>query len=117
MYHGGAAALFPVRSHGAVAPKKEIEMKARMLMLAVGAALTVAVPVANARHVTNHRAVAGHKVVTSTKTGKTGKVGKTLKGVPPRPPLYIYVPGFTGAPSVAPDTDWCTDYAVDCSDQ
>jgi hypothetical protein len=106
-----------VRSHGAVAPKKEIEMKARMLMLAVGAALAVAVPVANARHVTGHRAVANHKAVTATKTGKAGKAGKTLKGVTPRPPLYIYVPGYTGVPSVASDTDWCTDYALDCPDQ
>ena len=99
-------------------------MKISMFMLLAGAAIIFAAPLANAREVvTEHEVITEHSFIphkavkhvkhVKTASGKTSGATKTS----PRPPLYIYVPPFSGSPTVAAGTDWCVDYMVDCSDQ
>lgn len=106
-------------------------MKISTFMLVAGAAIVFAAPLANASNV---RAVPHHKVtthgtthkgVTTGKSGKGGKVSKPVKAgtnvttkIQPRPPIYIYVPGFTGGPVASPDpTELCFQSLENCSDQ
>jgi hypothetical protein len=103
---------------------KEIDVKIPTFLLMVGAAILFAAPMANAREVIGEYSVAPHKVVKHVKTSKVAKHTKTSKSktataktAAPRPPLYIYVPPFSGTPTVAEGTDWCATYMVDCTDQ
>jgi hypothetical protein len=90
-------------------------MKIPMIMALAGAAIVFAAPVANARMATYDRTVPQHKIAKHVKTAKT-KTAATTKATP-RPPLCIYVPPFTGTPTVSDGTDWCESSMVDCTDQ
>ena len=96
-------------------------MKIPTIMMVAGAAIVFAAPVASAHMTTydrtlpQHKIVKHHKVTTHVKTS-TAKTAPTIKTAP-RPPLYIYVPGFTGTPSVSPSTNDCESSMVDCTDQ
>lgn len=95
-------------------------MKIPTIMMVAGAAIVFAAPVASAHVATYDRTVpqqeiAKHKVAKHAKTAKA-KTASTTKTAP-RPPLYVYVPPFTGTPSVSDGTDWCESSMVDCTDQ
>jgi hypothetical protein len=95
-------------------------MKIPTIMMVAGAAIVFAAPVANAHMTTYDRTVplhkiAKHKVVKPAKTAKA-KTATTTKTAP-KPPLYVYVPPFTGTPSVSDGTNWCETSMVDCTDQ
>ena len=101
---------------------KEFDVKIPMIMLVAGAAIALTAPLANAASTNKQKTAPAHKLVKHGKTGthvKTGgKLGTTgtSKPVTPRPPLYIYVPGYSG-PAVAPDpVDQCESSGVDCTD-
>ena len=89
-------------------------MRFSMLMMVAGAVIVFVAPVANARAVKLHHTPAVHKIAKSNKAGKNTK-GAKLK---PKAPIYISVPGSSGAPAIATDpTDPCVEYMVDCTDQ
>ena len=92
--------------------------KISMLMLVAGAAIAVVAPVASAHQLYTEHSYFPHKVVKHAKpaAGKSGTVTKVTQTTP-RPPLYIYVPPFTGTPAVSAGTDWCVSNMVDCTDQ
>jgi hypothetical protein len=71
-------------------------MKISTFMLVAGAAFAFAAPLASAREVITEHSYLPHKVIkhVSPTKGQTG----------PRPPLYIFVPGFSGTPSSSPDS-------------
>jgi hypothetical protein len=100
---------------------RRFDMKIPTIMMVAGAAIVFAAPVASAHMTTydrtlpQHKIVKHHKVTTHVKTS-TAKTAPTIKTAP-RPPLYIYVPGFTGTPSVSPSTNDCESSMVDCTDQ
>jgi hypothetical protein len=90
-------------------------VKIATLIMVVGAAIAFAAPMANA---SSSRAVPHHKVTTH---GKTHKVIAHQKGggnVSAKPPLYIFVPGFSGTPSATTDpTELCLQSMENCTDQ
>ena len=90
-------------------------MKISMLMLVAGAAIAVVAPVASAHEVYTEHSYIPHKIVKHVKT--TGAKSSVATKATPRPPIYIYVPPFTGTPAVADGTDWCQTNMVDCTDQ
>ena len=95
-------------------------------MIVAGAAIVFAAPIANAskqrtlpqHKVTKH--VTTHKGVTTGKGSKGGKITRpvTPTVAKPRPPLYIYIPGFTGTPAATLDsTQLCFQSMENCTDQ
>jgi hypothetical protein len=103
-------------------------VKIATFMLVAGAATVFAAPIANAD---KQRAVPQHKVATHGTThkgvapGKSAKASKPVKSgttlttkLNPRPPLYIYVPGFTGGSVASLDpTELCFQSMENCTDQ
>ena len=80
-------------------------MKIPMIMMMAGAAIGFAAPMANAtfdRTLPQHQKAVKHVKTAKAKTKTTPTIKPT-----PRPPLYIYVPGFTGTPSVSAGTNDC----------
>jgi len=98
-------------------------VKIPMIMLVAGAAIAVTAPLANAAATKKHNTAPVHKVVKHAKPTKhvritkpSGNPGGIPKPVTPRPPLYIYVPGYSG-PALAQDpVDECESSGVNCTD-
>jgi hypothetical protein len=91
-------------------------VKISAFMLVAGAAVAFAAPIANASH---QRAVPHNKTSVHGKTHQQvkTKTGSSIK-VSPRPPLYIFVPGFSGGPVSSPDaTQLCLEAIDNCTDQ
>ena len=101
---------------------KEFDVKIPMIMLVAGAAIALAAPLANAASTKKLNTAPVHKLVKHAKTTKAakpaGKLGTTgtSKPVTQTPPLYIFVPGYSG-PAVAPGAvDECESSGVNCTD-
>jgi hypothetical protein len=85
-------------------------------MLVAGAAIVFAAPIASAETIKPHHASVKHQQATTAK--KAAKVTSKTKVTTPRPPLYTYIPGYSGPPlSSMPDQGYCETYLVNCTDQ
>src|SRR5262245_52460258 len=90
--------------------EKEHDVKISMFMVVAGAAIAFAAPIATASTAKSNHSLPAHKIAkhgkagngkSSTKVGKTKTV--TPKPVTQLPPVYVYIPGFTGTPFASPD--------------
>ena len=101
---------------------KEFDVKIPMIMLVAGAAIALAAPLANAASTKKLNTAPVHKVVKHAKTTKiakpSGKLGTpgTSEPVTPKPPLYIFVPGYSGPALAADPADECQSSGVNCTD-
>jgi len=82
-------------------------VKISMFMVVAGAAIVFAAPIATASTAKSHHSLPAHKIAKHGKAGNgksSTKIGKFLTPTPvaPRPPLYVYIPGFTGTPFADP---------------
>ena len=99
--------------------EKEHDVKISMVMVVAGAAIAFAAPIATAGTAKSHHSLPAHKIAKHGKVGngKSSTKVKTLtpKPLAPRPPLYVYIPGFTGTPFASSDLIKQCETGGDCT--